>query len=167
MNRHYTVDHYINLVEKLRKAVPQVALTTDIMVGFPGETEEQFQNTLNAVKIIRFDGAFMFAFNPRPGTAAAEMPNQIDSKTKQRRLMELIDLQNQITLERNEEQVGRKFEVLVEGPSWKDATKLMGYTRTNKAVVFQGDPKLSGRLVTVLATRAHPWGFTGELIDAE
>ncbi len=166
MNRHYTVEHYISLVEKIRKAVPQVALTTDIMVGFPGETEEQFQNTLNAVKIIRFDGAFMFAFNPRPGTSAADMPNQVDSKTKQRRLMELINLQNQITLERNEEEVGRKFEVLVEGPSWKDASKLMGYTRTNKAVVFQGDHKLSGTLVTVVATRAHPWGFTGELIDA-
>lgn len=166
MNRHYTVEHYISLVEKLRNAIPGIAITTDIMVGFPGETEEQFQNTLNAVRRIQFDGAFMFAFNPRPGTKAAELPNQIDNKTKQRRLLELINLQNQITLERNEKEVGQEFEVLVEGPSWKDESKLTGYTRTNKAVVFPGNPELSGRLVSIRAIKAHPWGFTGEIVDA-
>lgn len=162
MNRHYTVEHYISLVEKVRQAVPGIAITTDVMVGFPGETEDCFRNTLRAIQEVRFDAAFMFAFNPRPGTKAAEMPGQVDYKTKTRRLVELIELQNKITLERNEEQVGTVFEVLVEGVSEKDTSKLTGHTRTNKTVVFPGGTDLIGRLVMVRSVKAHPWGFTAE-----
>lgn len=165
MGRRYTVEHYMKLVEKLRDRIPGLSLTTDVMVGFPGETEEQFTNTLNAVRQIRFDAAFMFAFNPRPGTAAARMDDQIDKPTKRRRLSELIALQNQITLEKNQAQVGRAFEVLVEGVSEKNPNRMTGYTRTHKTVNFPGGPELTGRLVMVRAKSAHPWGFGGELTE--
>jgi tRNA-2-methylthio-N6-dimethylallyladenosine synthase len=166
MGRGYTFEHYLSLVRSLRDCVPGIALTTDIMVGFPGETESQFQNTLEAVKSVRYDSAFMFVFNARPGTAAASMEGQIDSATKSRRLKELIDLQNAISAEKASESIGSVFEVLVEGPSEKDVKKLTGYNRTNRTVNFVGNPELKGRVVSVRAIKAHPWGFTGELVDS-
>lgn len=165
MGRRYTVEHYVSLVEKVRNRIPNIAITTDVMVGFPGETEEQFCNTLVAMKHIRFDGAFMFAFNPRPGTAAAKMDGQLDARTKLRRLNELIQLQNDITLNKMREGVGQEFEVLVEGPSIKDPSNLTGYTRTNKTAVFPGDPIIVGQLVTVRAISAHPWGYAAEIVS--
>lgn len=165
MRRGYTVEHYLDLVERLRDRLPGIALTTDVMVGFPGETEEQFRNTLRTIQRIRFDAAFMFVFNPRPGTTAARMDNQVDSATRKRRLSELIPLQNRITLEINKSQVGRQFEVLVEGPSEKDSSKLTGSTRTHKTINFPGGPGLTGSIVMVRAVSAHPWGFTGELTE--
>jgi tRNA-2-methylthio-N6-dimethylallyladenosine synthase len=165
MGRGYSVEHYISLVESVRERVPGIALTTDVMVGFPGETEEQFRNTLRVMEKVRFDGAFMFAFNARPGTVAAQMDGQLDVHTKRRRLNELINLQNQITLEKMQEGVGKEFEVLVEGPSPKDPSKLTGYTRTKKTMVFPGNPSLTGQLVTVRAVSAHPWGYTGEIVS--
>ena len=166
MGRGYTVARYTSLVDKLRERVPGISLTTDMMVGFPGETEEQFRNTLRTVEAVRFDGAFMFAFNPRPGTAAAQVEDKSDRPTKMRRLRELIELQNRITLEKNQAEVGRLFEVLIEGPSEKDPSRMTGCTRTNKTVNFPGGPELSGRLVMVQAITAHPWGFTGELCSS-
>ncbi len=162
MRRGYSVKHYLDLVARVRERVPGIALTTDVMVGFPGETEEQFANTLRAVEKVRFDSAFMFAFNPRPGTAAANMDGQLDSATKSRHLSELIELQNRVTLGINKPQVGEEFEVLVEGASEKDSSRLTGYTRTHKTVHFSGGRGLTGKLVTVRAVSAHPWGFTGE-----
>ena len=164
MGRGYTVEHYMALVDKLRERIPSIALTTDVMVGFPGETDEQFRNTLDTVQAIRYDSAFMFAFNLRPGTAAAEMDNQLDNPTKTRRLIELIAVQNDITLERNQEQIGKVLEVLAEGPSEKDSAKTTGYTRTNKTINFPTKDDLAGKIVKVRAEIAHPWGFTGELI---
>lgn len=163
MGRRYTVEHYINLVDALRARIPNIAITTDIMVGFPGETDEQFRNTLDAVQSIRFDGAFMFAFNPRPGTAAAKMDDQIDNRNKTRRLVELISVQNDITLEKNQEHVGKVFEVLAEGPSERDPSRMTGYTRHNKTVNFAAEADVAGRLVLVRAEQAHPWGFSGEI----
>ena len=165
MGRGYTVARYMALVDKLRERVPGVSLTTDVMVGFPGETEEQFKNTLKAVETVRFDGAFMFAFNPRSGTAAAQVDNQNDRPTRMRRLHELIELQNGITLEKNQAEAGRLFEILVEGPSEKDPSRMTGCTRTNKTVNFPGGPELVGRLVIIQAITAHPWGFTGKTED--
>jgi len=165
MERGYTVAHYMALVDRLRERVPGISLTTDVMVGFPGETEEHFRNTLRTVEAIRFDSAFMFAFNLWPGTAAAQMDDQNDRPTKMRRLYELIELQNRITLEKNQAAVGRLFEVLVEGPSEKDPSRMSGCTGTNKTVNFPGGVELSGRLVTVRAETAHPWGFMGEMRD--
>lgn len=164
MGRGYAVDHYKALIGKLRDRVPGISLTTDLMVGFPGETEEQFQNTLRTVEEIRFDAAFTFAFNPRPGTAAAGMDNQIEGSIKRRRLSELIAVQNEITLERGKAQVGEVFEVLVEGPSEKDPTRMTGYTRTNKTINFPGGEELMGKLVNVKVVSAHPWGFLGEMV---
>ena len=165
MGRAYTVEHYMALVHQLRERVPDIGLTADVMVGFPGESDEQFRNTLTTVEAIRFDAAFMFAFNPRPGTAAAEMDGQLDNKTKTGRLIELIAVQNAITLEKNEARVGRVFEVLVEGPSEKDHARMTGYTRQNKTMNFSGSLDLVGRSVMVRATKAHPWGFSGEMVD--
>jgi tRNA-2-methylthio-N6-dimethylallyladenosine synthase len=162
--RLYTIEQFEEIVHKLRERVPNIAITTDIIVGFPGETEEQFEHTLQAVERIRFDGAFMFAFSPRPGTPAAQMEDQIPRAVKQQRLQRLIELQNRITCEINASQVGRVFEVLVEGPSQKDPTKLAGFTRENKMMHFVGERDLIGQLVQVRADEAHLWGFYGTLI---
>lgn len=165
MGRKYTVEHYLKLIDRLRTRIPNIALTTDIMIGFPGETNEQFRNTLHLVEEIGYDAAFMFAFNPRPGTSAAEMKDQIEPSVKTRRLIELIAVQNDITLEKNQEGIGKVFEVLAEGPSEKDPEKLTGYTRTNKTVNFPGPADLSAKVVMVRAKTAHPWGYTGELVE--
>ena len=165
MGRRYTVEQYMQLVDRLRTRIPEISLTTDVMVGFPGETGAHFRNTLLTIGEIHFDAAFMFAFNPRPGTAAAKMTSQVEHSVKTRRLIELICIQNEITLETNQSDVGGIFQVLVEGPSGKDPTKLTGYTRKNKTVNFPGPAKLVGRLVRVRAVSGHPWGFTGEMVD--
>lgn len=165
MRRLYTVEQFEEIVHKLRERVPNIAITTDIIVGFPGETEEQFENTLRVVERIRFDGAFMFAYSPRPGTPAAQMENQIPREVKQERLQRLIDLQNRITCEINSSQVGSVFEVLVEGPSQKDPTKLAGFTRENKMMHFVGSPELVGKIVKVRADEAHLWGFYGTVVE--
>ncbi len=165
MRRLYTAEQFEEIVHKLRERVPNIAITTDIIVGFPGETEEQFENTLRVVERLRFDGAFMFAYSPRPGTPAAQMENQIPRAVKQERLERLIELQNRITCEINASQVGRVFEVLVEGPSQKDPTKLAGFTRENKMMHFVGSPDLVGKIVKVRADEAHLWGFYGTIVE--
>jgi len=164
MRRLYTVEQFEEIVGKLRERVPNIAITTDIIVGFPGETDEQFENTLRVVERIRFDGAFMFAYSPRPGTPAAQMENQVPRAVKQERLQRLIALQNRITCEINSAQVGRVFEVLVEGPSQKDPTKLAGFTRENKMMHFVGSNELTGQLARVRADEAHLWGFYGTVV---
>ncbi|MHB0913221.1 MAG: tRNA (N6-isopentenyl adenosine(37)-C2)-methylthiotransferase MiaB [Armatimonadota bacterium] len=163
MGRRYTLAHYMGLVEKLRECVPEIAITTDVMVGFPGETEEQFGRTLAAMESIRYDAAFMFAFNARPGTAAAGMDGQVDAATKRRRLNELIAAQNAITFEKTKADEGRVFEVLVEGRSEKRSEMSTGYTRKNKTVNFPGEAPV-GSIVRARAVKAHPWGFTGEML---
>jgi tRNA-2-methylthio-N6-dimethylallyladenosine synthase len=164
MRRLYTVEQFEEVAAKLRERVPNIAITTDIIVGFPGETDEQFENTLRVVERIRFDGAFMFAYSPRPGTPAAQMENQVPRAVKQERLQRLIALQNRITCEINSAQVGRVFEVLVEGPSQKDPTKLAGFTRENKMMHFVGARELAGQIVRVRADEAHLWGFYGTVV---
>ncbi len=172
MHRAYTVAEYSAIVRKLRTAVPGIAITTDVMLGFPGETDEQYRNTMRFVEETQFDSAFMFAYSPRPGTKAADMPDQIPHEVKIERLSRLIELQNGITQEINGAQVGRVFEVLVEGRSQKDPDKLTGQTRTLKTVNFTRPPGgtrtpelLIGKLVPVRAIRAHLTGFTGELME--
>lgn len=162
MRRGYTADDYRRLVERLRRAIPDVALTTDFLIGFPGETEEQFAHTLLLAQEIRFDSAFMFAFNPIKNTAAASLPDQLPPKLKNERLRRLIEVQNAITVEINESSTGREFEVLVEGRSHKDAAKHTGLSRGNKTVNFIGEAAV-GDLVQVRATGGHLWGFTGEV----
>lgn len=163
MKRLYTVDSYGEIVSELRKAVPWIGLTTDIIVGFPEETDSEFQGTLAAMERFRFDGAYMFKYSPRPGTPAATMA-QVPGKTADVRLQQLIQVQTRITLERNAEQVGKEFEVLVEGASRKDASLLQGYTRCFRMIHFPGDPTLAGELVTVKAMEPHLWGLSARIV---
>lgn len=167
MGRGYTRDYYLDLVKKIRTQIPGISLTTDVMVGFPGETEEHFRQTIALVEEVRFDDAFMFAFNARPGTSASQMPNQVEPEVKKHRLRTLIEVQNSITLENNRKCIGKVFEVLVEGPSKSNPRNMMGRTRTNKLMVFPGGTEVSGLLVQVRAVSAHPWGLFGELVGVD
>jgi tRNA-2-methylthio-N6-dimethylallyladenosine synthase len=133
------------------------------MVGFPGETPEQFEHTLELFRRVRFDQAFMFEYSDRPGTAAAELEPKIPRPEKNRRLRELAALQNTTSRELNSELVGQSFEVLVTGTSPKDASKLTGRTRQNKTMIFEGPSELIGGFAQVTARRPFLWGFTGEL----
>jgi tRNA-2-methylthio-N6-dimethylallyladenosine synthase len=163
MNRGYTVADYLRKVERAREIIPGLALSTDLIVGFPGETEEQFRASLELYRRIGFDQAFMFAYSPRAGTAAAEMDDSVSPEVKQRRLMELIEMQNAIAAEINAAAAGRVFEVLVEGPSARNPERLSGRTRQNKLMVFDGPAELVGQVVAVRATVGHVWGMEGAL----
>lgn len=163
MRRLYSVEGFLKIVDDLRAAVPNIGITTDVIVGFPGETEEQFQATLDVVRRVRFDGAFMFIYSPRPGTPAADMP-QLPYALKQERLSRLVSLQNEISVEINRSLVGSTLEVLVEGASPKNPRMLQGYSREFKMVHFPGSPERAGRLAQVRIIDAHLWGLTGELV---
>jgi tRNA-2-methylthio-N6-dimethylallyladenosine synthase len=148
MRRTYGRDRYLALAERLRAAIPDLALTTDVIVGFPGETDADFEETLEVVKEVRYDGAFTFVFSPRHGTEAATMPNQVPDAAKHERIETLVDLVQRIAGERNRERIGRVEEVLVEGPSRTDSTLLRGRTRRNTTVNFTGSAA-PGALVDV------------------
>lgn len=157
MNRSYTRDYYSELAGKIRERIPGVALTTDVIVGFPGETDEQFGATVSLMEEIRFDSAFMFRYSVREGTRAAELDDDVPEALKIERLETIIGLQKRITTEVNGALVGREAEVLVEGPSQKDGALLFGRSRTGKAVVFPGDEGLVGRVVAVKVASASAW----------
>ena len=164
MHRLYTTDSYRKIIEELRGKIPNLSLTTDIIVGFPGETDEQFENTLNLVQDIQFDGAYMFAYSIRPGTPAGDRKDQIPETVKKERLNQLIELQNKITCEINATLIGKTVEVLVEGPSSRQEIVLHGYSREYKMVHFTGSADRAGRLAQVKVVDSHVWGFSGELI---
>ncbi|MGI6567240.1 MAG: tRNA (N6-isopentenyl adenosine(37)-C2)-methylthiotransferase MiaB [Firmicutes bacterium] len=164
MNRRYTREYYLEIVERVRSQVPGISLTTDIMVGFPGESDADFADTLSLVEEVGFDSAFTFIYSPRKGTPATEMPDQVPEEVKKERIYQLIELQNKISLERNQAQVGSEVEVLVEGASKSDTLLLTGKTRTSKTVLFPGSQDLIGQLVRVKITAAQTWSLTGELI---
>ncbi len=166
MGRGYTLDQYKDIVGRLRSAVPDVGLTTDLMLGFPGETDEEYENTMRFVAETRYDAAFMFAYSPREGTKAAVLENQIPETVKMERLNALIALQNEITLDRNKSQVGNVYEVLVERRSPKDPLKWTGLNRQGKTINFPSPRDLQGQLVKVEAVKSHLWGFTGEMLPA-
>ncbi len=148
MRRTYGRERYLELVDRMRAAVPDLALTTDIIVGFPGETEDDFRETLEVVEEVRYDGAFTFVFSPRRGTEAATMPDQVPDEVKRERIERLIDVVQRIARERNETRVGGVEEVLVEGPSRTDPGVLRGRTRRNTTVNFRGTAS-AGDLVSV------------------
>ncbi|MGB4614954.1 MAG: MiaB/RimO family radical SAM methylthiotransferase, partial [Limnochordia bacterium] len=160
MNRHYTSAYYLDLVAKIREAVPEINLTTDLIVGFPGETEEDFQDTLRLVEAVRFSSAFTFIYSPRPGTPAAKMADQVPEDVKKERVYRLIDLQNRISLEYMQAQLGKTEEVLVDELAAKTG-ELSGRTRTNKQVLFSGPSDLLGKLVQVKITEAKTWSLRG------
>ena len=162
MGRGYSFADYRRTIARARELMPALAVTTDLMVGFPGESEADFEATLAAVREIRFDQAFMFKYDDRPGTAAADLPDKLSEVEKLRCLALLIELQNTIAREVNTAQLGQTFEVLVEGFDERHGDLLRGRTRQNKMMIFAGDPALVGELVHVRATEAFMWGFLGK-----
>jgi tRNA-2-methylthio-N6-dimethylallyladenosine synthase len=148
MRRTYSRERYLKLVDELRATIPDLALTTDLIVGFPGETEPEFEETLAAVKEVGFDGAFTFVYSPRAGTEAASMADQIPDEVKHERIERLVEVVQRVAARRNAERVGRVEEVLVEGTSRTDATLLRGRTRRNTTVNFNGTAA-AGKLADV------------------
>jgi tRNA-2-methylthio-N6-dimethylallyladenosine synthase len=136
MNRTYTADHYLNLVRKIKEAIPEISLSTDIIAGFPTETEDDHKRTLDLLQAVEYDGAYTFKYSPRENTKAWSMSDDVPEEVKNRRLSEVIDIQRNISLHRNRTMVGQTVEVLVEGPSKKSAADFCGRTDTNKMVVF-------------------------------
>ncbi len=167
MNRHYTVEQYLDKMNKLREYLPGVAFSTDIIAGFPTETEEDHQLTLELMKQVRYDGAYMFAYSPREKTSAAKMEDSVSEEIKKRRLSEIIELQNSIAREINNSEHGRIHEVLIEGPSKKDKTKWQGRTDTNKVCIFDNsEEKFNiGDLVKCKITGSTSATLFGNVID--
>ena len=163
MNRHYTKDYYLDLVKTIKEEIPGVSLTTDIIVGFPGETEEDFLETLDLVNKVGYDSAFTFIYSRRNNTPADMMLNQVDDKVKHERFNRLVKAVNQGVINSNKSYEGKTVEVLVEGLSKNDETKLTGRTRNGKLVNFTGDAK-SGDIVNVKVLRAQPFSLIGEII---
>lgn len=163
MNRSHTREFYLSLVKKIRSAIPHVSLTTDIIVGFPGETEEDFQETMSLVEAVQYDNAFTFIYSPRENTPAATFLDETPADVKKARLARLNELQYAISLAHNQRMLGAHVEVLVEGVSKTNDKVLAGRTRTNKLVLFPGDASLIGELVTVEVTEPQTWLLKGTL----
>ena len=166
MNRKYTHDHYMGLIHKLKSAIPSISITTDIIVGFPGETEEQFQNTLKLVDEVEYEGAYTFIYSPREGTPAAKFEDQIPEDIAKDRLYRLNEKVNAYYLKGNERFVGTIQEVLVDGESKNGEGMMCGYTKNLKLCHFKSDDKsLVGKLVNVKITEAKSWFVIGELCE--
>ena len=166
MNRGYTREEYLDRVAALKSACPGIALTTDLIVGFPGETEADFEDTLTLMREAAFDAAFSFKYSPRPQTRAASFPGQVAEAVKAARLARLQALQEELTLRSNARLVGQVSEVLVEGASRRSPRELSGRLRSNQVVNFPGPPDLVGRLATVELTEAHPHSLKGRWVEA-
>lgn len=160
MRRTYSQERYLRLVEEMRTAIPDLALTTDLIVGFPGETEDDFRETLEVVEEVGFDGAFTFVYSPRAGTEAAAMVDQVPGEVKRERIERLVDVVQRCAAERNAQRVGRVEEVLVEGPSRTDPSLLRGRTRRNTTVNFAGEAA-PGDLVAVTIDAATSTTLAG------
>lgn len=165
MNRKNTREEFLTLVKKLRSAMPDVELITDLMVGFPGETEEQFEDILSFMNEIKFESAFMYYYNPREGTPAASFENQIDVAIKKERLKKVIDLQLKHTAEVMNSRVGKTVNVLADIVSRDDENELLGKTEQNERVAFKADKKLIGSFVTVKLTALNGNTFKGVMIN--
>jgi tRNA-2-methylthio-N6-dimethylallyladenosine synthase len=157
MRRSYRIERYLGWLEMIRETIPGIAVTTDIIVGFPGESEDDFAGTLDAVERARFDAAYTFLYSTRPGTAAAAFDGVVPAEVLQERYLRLIELQERISLERNREEVGLRHEVLVEeASSRKDPTRATARTRTNKLVHVPANGHVAGDFLHVAITGAHP-----------
>jgi tRNA-2-methylthio-N6-dimethylallyladenosine synthase len=163
MHRGYTKDSYLEKIDRLRRICPFIAITADVIVGFPGEEEKDFEETLDLIQKVRFDDLFSFKYSPRKGTRAAQFTDQVGDKVKQDRLSILQEIQREITLQKNQEWEGRLEEVLVEGRSKQSPQDMTGRTRSNKIVNFKGDLSMVGRLVRVGITKAYPHSLRGEI----
>ena len=165
MNRRYTRERYLERVNALRARVPDVSLTTDLIVGYPGETEEDFERTCELVREVGYDSAFTFIYSPRVGTRAADMPEQIDEATSSRRIQKLITVQKEITRERYARYIGQVHSVLVDEVSKRDEHQVAGKNEYNITVNFPGSPALIGQIVRVRITSAGESTLRGELLE--
>ncbi|MDD4346848.1 MAG: MiaB/RimO family radical SAM methylthiotransferase, partial [Desulfitobacteriaceae bacterium] len=163
MNRKYTREYYLSRLEKIRDLIPEVGITTDIIVGFPGESDRDFLLTLDLVEQCNFSQAFTFMYSKRSGTVAANMPDQISLDVRKARLQELMNLQKEKSLEWRQKMLGKNYEVLVEGPSKTNPDRLTGRTRSNELVVFAGNKSLIGTMANVRIIKAGPWTLLGEI----
>lgn len=164
MGRRYSVDDYMNLYHRLKEKMPNLALSTDIIVGFPNETEEQFQNTLKVIDEIQFDNAYTFVYSPRPGTPAAKMEDNVPLDVKKDRLQRLNAKVNQYALMRSKAMVGQTVKVLVDGPSKKNPNIYSGYTENNKLVNFATEKDVTGQVINVKIKQANTWTLKGETL---
>jgi tRNA-2-methylthio-N6-dimethylallyladenosine synthase len=165
MHRGYTRERYMGIVEKLRRVQPRMGITTDIIVGFPGETEGDFEETLSLARAAEFDNGYLFKYSPRKDTPAAALPGQVPQAVKEERNARLLALVNEISGRRYEERVGQRMEVLVEGPSRRNAARQMGRTRCNRIVVFESGKDRRGELVELEIQRAGSFTLYGRMQD--
>jgi tRNA-2-methylthio-N6-dimethylallyladenosine synthase len=164
MNRKYTKEDYLSLADKVKLSIPSICLTTDVIVGFPGETEEDFEETLEVLKKGRFDQVYSFLYSQRTGTPAAKNMDQIPEEVKKERFQRLVKVQNKISKEINEEFLNRELEVLVEGKSKTNDKIYTGRTGENKIVNFEGNAQLVGKLVKVRIDTIKTWTLEGTVI---
>ena len=162
MGRRYTREQYLNLVKEMREKIPGLSLSTDIIVGFPNETEEQFQDTCSLVK---YEAAFTFIYSPRRGTPAAKMEDNVSKETKVRRFQELVKHLEKGIEEHSNSMIGKTYDVLVDGVSKTDDNMLSGYTEENKLVHFKGDVSLVGTIVKVKINESHTYSMIGEIVN--
>jgi len=162
MHRGYTRERFLSIIEKLRKVQPEMGITTDFIVGFPGETEADFEQTLSLAREVEFDNAFIFKYSTRRDTPAATMPDQLAAEVKEERNYRLLDVVNEIGARKYQGWVGRRVQILVEGPSRKNAARMMGRTRHNKIVVFDGTERHRGQLLDVNITRTGSFTLHGD-----
>jgi tRNA-2-methylthio-N6-dimethylallyladenosine synthase len=165
MHRGYTKKTYLEKIDRLKKICSTIAVTADVIVGFPDEEEEDFEETLDLMRKVQFDALFSFKYSPRKGTRAAQFPDQVDAKIKQDRLSILQGIQKEITFQKNQALEGHVEEVLVEGQSKQSVQDVTGRTRSNKIVNFEGDLRLVGKLVPVRITKAYPHSLRGEIVS--
>ena len=164
MNRKYTKEQYLELVDKIKTKIPDVVLSTDIIVGFPEETEEDFEDTLDVVKKVNYEQVFMFIYSRRDGTVADKMENQIPEEIKHKRFDRLKELFDSRVSENNKKYIGTTQKILVDGYSKNDKETLTGRTDTNKVVNFKGKEELIGKMINIKITEEHKWYLTGELM---
>ena len=165
MSRGYTKEEFIALAKKIKERIPDIGLSTDIIVGFPGETDEDFQDTLDVVNEVGFENAYMFSYSKRTGTPAATMENQVDEDVKAERLQQLIQLQNSRTKKESMRYLNKTVKVLVDGPSRKNKEMLSGRTSTHKIVLFKGDKNLIGKFVNIKINETKTWTLYGEIAE--
>ena len=165
MNRHYDREKYMELINKIKTEIPGCSITTDIIVGFPGETDEDFEDTLNLVKEVGYDSAFTFIYSRRNHTPADAMEDQVEDSVKHERFNKLVAAVNESVIRINKEFEGKTVEVLVEGQSKNDETKFTGRTRNGHLVNFEGNKSLIGELVNVKITRAQPFSLIGSIVE--
>ena len=165
MGRRYTCEQYLNLVKEMREKIPGLSLSTDIIVGFPNETEEQFLDTCSLVDIVKYEAAFTFIYSPRKGTPAAKMEDNVSKETKVRRFQELVKHLEKGIEEHSNSMIGKTFDVLVDGVSKTDENMLSGYTEENKLVHFKGDVSLVGTIVKVKINESHTYSMIGEIVN--